>query len=142
MSIKPPCVLERPRVGVGVVVVKNGKVLLGQRRGSHGAGNWACPGGHLEFGETIEECVKRELLEEANLEVVSLKHGPWTNDLIDLNKHYVTLFVFVEEFKGEPELMEPEKCLGWEWFEWDSLPEPLFPPLKSLIELQIKNNRE
>lgn len=126
---------DRPKVGVGIIVIRGNTVLLGQRKGSHGAGDWAFPGGHLEFKETVEECVKRELLEEANITALSIKQGPWTNNIIDEHKHYVTLFMYVDAFEGEPELMEPNKCLGWEWFTLDKLPEPLFPPVHSLIKL-------
>ena len=52
------------RVGVGVIIVRDGNVLLGERAGSHGAGTWALPGGHLEFGETVADCARREVLEE------------------------------------------------------------------------------
>src|SRR5258707_8500479 len=52
-----------PQVGVGVVVVRDGKVLLGLRRGSHGSGAWALPGGHLEWGESVESCARREVTE-------------------------------------------------------------------------------
>ena len=51
--------MKRPRVGLGVFVKKEGKVLVGERKGSHGAGTWALPGGHLEGGESFEECCKR-----------------------------------------------------------------------------------
>jgi predicted NUDIX family NTP pyrophosphohydrolase len=53
--------LERQRVGVGVMVVRNGEVLFGRRRGAHGAGTWSLPGGHLEAGESVEACALREL---------------------------------------------------------------------------------
>lgn len=124
----------RPRVGVGVVVIKDGRILLGKRKGAHGAGEWSFAGGHLEFGETVEECALRELAEETGLKALSIQIGPWVNDVIEENKHYVTLFVFVDQFKGHLQLLEPDKCEGWEWFDWHSLPSPLFTPIRSLLK--------
>ena len=127
----------RPLIGVGVCVVKEGRVLLGKRKGAHGAGEWSFAGGHLEFGETVEECAARELAEETGLKAVSLELGPWTNDIIDGTKHYITLFVFVTQFEGQLQLLEPHKCEGWEWFSWSALPTPLFLPVQSLIKKGI-----
>ena len=56
---------HRPKVGIGVIIQKDGKLLMGQRRGAHGADTWCPPGGHLEFGETWESCARRETREEA-----------------------------------------------------------------------------
>ena len=123
-----------PRVGVGVCVMEKGKVLLGKRKGAHGVGQWSFPGGHLEFGETLEACATRELAEETGLKAVSLQLGPWTNDIIEETKHYITFFAFVSQFEGKLELLEPHKCEGWQWFEWDRLPSPLFLPVQSLIQ--------
>lgn len=124
--------LAVPRVGVGVVIVREDKVLLGLRKGSHGAGQWSCAGGHLEAGETIEACARREAAEETGLKLGTVDPAPYTNDLFaDEGLHYVTLFV-VATAEGEPRVMEPDKCSGWSWHDWDHLPEPLFPPLKSL----------
>ena len=124
----------RPHVGVGVAVIKERRILLGKRRGAHGAGAWAFAGGHLEFGESVEECARRELLEETGLLATDLYLGPWVNDVMEGDKHYLTVFVFVTAFEGQVELKEPHKCEIWDWFEWQSLPNPLFPPVKSLIE--------
>lgn len=44
--------MERPKVGVGVLIVDGNKILLGKRKNAHGDGCWAPPGGHLEFGES------------------------------------------------------------------------------------------
>lgn len=126
-------VKERPKVGVGIMVVSEGKILFGKRKGSHGAGSWSFAGGHLEFGETVEECARRELLEETGLEATSLILGPWTNDVID-GKHYVTLFVFVNGFKGDVSLKEPDRCEGWHWFESREIPAPLFPAVAQLFQ--------
>lgn len=130
----------KPRVGVGIVVINDGKILLGKRKGAHGSGEWSFAGGHLEFGETVEECALRELAEETGLKALSVHMGPWVNDIIEENKHYVTLFVFIDQFEGDLQLLEPDKCEGWEWFDINSFPSPLFTPIRSLIKkISIEN---
>ncbi|MCH9630471.1 MAG: NADH pyrophosphatase [Chlamydiia bacterium] len=126
----------KPKVGVAVLVVKDGKVLLGKRKNSHGSGLWATPGGHLEFAETIEECAKRELLEETGLIAHTIKVGPWTENIscTKADKHYITFFVIAESYEGDVALLEPHKCEGWEWFPIDDLPSPLFPSIISILE--------
>jgi 8-oxo-dGTP diphosphatase len=122
-----------PRVGVGVIVLRDGRVLLGERRGSHGGGTWALPGGHLEAGETPEQCAAREVLEETGLVIGALRRGPYTSDVIaPQGLHYVTLFVIGAGAHGEPQRREPAKCSGWSWHRWDALPQPLFAPLATL----------
>lgn len=124
---------QQVRVGVGVIVQRGGRVLLGLRQGSHGAGTWALPGGHLEFGETVEHCARRETAEEAGLELTDIRSGPFTNDVFEAEgRHYVTLFVLARCEQGEPSLCEPDKCQRWDWFEWAALPQPLFAPLQTL----------
>jgi 8-oxo-dGTP diphosphatase len=71
----------RPLVGVGVLVWRDGAVLLGLRRGSHAAGTWSPPGGHLEFGEDPVDCLKRETREEAAIEVKDVQFVGVTNDI-------------------------------------------------------------
>ncbi|MEK8034000.1 NUDIX domain-containing protein [Ideonella sp. DXS29W] len=122
---------QSPRVGVGVVVVREGLVLLGLRQGAHGAGTWGLPGGHLEFGESIEQCARREVLEETGLEIQEVSRGTYSNDVFD-GKHYVTLFVAARCKSGEPRVLEPDKCVRWGWFRWSDLPSPLFQPLASV----------
>lgn len=123
----------KPRIGVGIIVIKEGKILLGKRKGAHGSGCYSAPGGHLEFKETVETCAKRELYEETGLIPLSIQLGPWTEDIMD-QKHYISLFTIVTEFEGELQLLEPDKCDGWGWYSWDELPMPIFSPLTSLIK--------
>jgi 8-oxo-dGTP diphosphatase len=106
---------------------------LVKEKGGHCVGDWSFAGGHLEFKESVEECAKRELEEETSLKALSIKYGPWIENVMENDKHYVTLFVFVDDFLGEPKLLEPHKCEGWEWFAWNKLPLPLFAPIHSLI---------
>lgn len=124
-----------PRIGIACIVQKEGKILLGRRKGSHGLGSWAPPGGHLEFGESVEACAKRELLEETGLMPLFMRMGPWVENVMEQGKkHYITLFVFIDRFVGEVTLLEPDKCEGWDWYSRSSLPNPLFPSIHSLLE--------
>ncbi len=126
-----------PRIGVAVIVVRDGRVLVGRRlSASHGRDTWQFPGGHLEWGESIARCAVREVAEETGLEAVMTGYGPYTNDVfVDEGKHYVTLFVLASAPSGSPRLMEPEKCAEWGWYEWDSLPTPRFLSIDHLLEL-------
>jgi len=112
------------KVGVGVIVIRNKKVLLGLRAGSHGAGTWSCPGGHIEFGETVSECSVRETLEEtgANLHLIN-NHFDWNEKIWEKEgKHYITIYSLgTLDENVEPVIMEPNKCLEWRWFEESEL---------------------
>ena len=125
-----------PRVGVSAIVISDDKVLLGKRIFSHGKNTWSPPGGHLEFGETPENSAKRELEEETGLLAKKTFIGPWTNDYFPKeSKHYITLHIFIHEFEGKPQVIEPVKCSSWDWFSMDDLPNPLFIPFQHLIEI-------
>jgi 8-oxo-dGTP diphosphatase len=126
-----------PKVGVGVIVVKNNKVLLGKRICDPGKASWGFPGGHLEYGETLENCAKREVLEETGILIKNIKLETFTNDLfVKDNKHYITLYAVAEYYSGELKLMEPNKCQKWKYYDWSSLPTPLFLPIKNLLKQQ------
>ena len=126
---------KRPLVGVAVIVVRNGRVLLGKRKNSHGNGTWQFPGGHLEYGESIEACARRELREETGLVIDELRIGPYTNDFFEKErKHYVTLFVIAGKTRGDVRNGEPDKCERWDWFPWSRLPEPRFLPIRNLLD--------
>jgi 8-oxo-dGTP diphosphatase len=129
---------RRPLVGVAVFVRRNGKILLGKRKGSHGEGAWALPGGHLEFREEIEACARREVLEETNLTVENVHFGTITNDVFEAeDRHYVTVFVVCDYAGGDLQTMEPHKCEEWRWFGWDELPRPLFLPCENLLKTEF-----
>ncbi|MFM9634943.1 nucleotide triphosphate diphosphatase NUDT15, partial [Streptomyces galilaeus] len=76
---------QEARVGVGCLVVNDqNHILLGLRLGEYGKGTWGMPGGHLEFGETIEECCVREVKEETDLdvEIVNLYDLGWNQKFL------------------------------------------------------------
>ena len=98
-----------PLVGVSAIVVRDGAVLLGRRRGAHGAGTFAFPGGKADPGEHPSDTVRRELLEETGLTARSVQPVTWTSDVFaDGNLHFVTLHHVVDA-EGEPEVREPDK---------------------------------
>ena len=129
---------QRPKVGVGVIVIKDGKILLGKRKGTHGEGSWAFPGGHLEFGERLEDCAKREVMEETGITIKNIKKFTFTNDIFkEENKHYITCYVKTDYDSGKVQIMEPNKCEKWDWFEWNKFPENLFIPLQNLLKEEV-----
>ena len=124
-----------PRVGVGVIIRRNNKILLGKRLNSHGSETWSPPGGHLEFMETIEACVKREVMEETGCLIANIQPPAFTEEFhIEEDKHYLNFMLTADWQSNEPQRLEPDKCAGWEWFFWDDLPSPLFLPLRNHID--------
>ena len=124
---------SRPLVGICVIVVKRGKILLGKRRGSHGAGEYAAPGGHLEHGESFAGCAAREVLEETGITIGPLRFLRVLNCTSYTPKHYVDIAFAAEWKAGEPEVREPDKVERWDWFDPDNLPSPTFAMLPSAI---------
>lgn len=123
---------------MGIFVVKNGKFLISCRKGTHGVNTWGLLGGHLEFGETIEEGAKREVLEETGMLIKNVKIVGITNDIIENGeKHYVTIWITSKWESGEPEITEPDKFLRLEWRDFDTLPENLFLPLSGLLRSDL-----
>lgn len=126
---------KHPKVGLGVYILKDGKVLLGKRKGPHGSGFWSAPGGHLEYGEAWEDCARRETLEEADIKIKNIRFVGLTNDIHEIeNKHYVTIAILADYDSGEVRIMEPDKLKRWEWFSWNNLPSPLFLPMQNLLK--------
>ncbi len=122
-------------VGVGVLVLKENQLLLTKRKSVHGEGTWAPPGGHLEYGETPEECAIREVLEETNVEMTDLTFKGITNDIFEESeKHYITLWIEGKYASGEATVNAPYEMSEVRWFSWDNLPQPLFLPFQNLLQ--------
>eukprot|EP00128_Syssomonas_multiformis_P011151 Colp12_sorted_trinity150504_noHs@466 len=108
----------RVPVGVGVIVVdeSTSKILIGRRKGSHGSGTYALPGGWLEFGESFEKCASREVDEETGLVIDGSEVAYVSNNVFEEGKHSVTVFMrAVCTGSTEPINKEPHKCDGWLW---------------------------
>lgn len=125
----------RPMVGVSLMVMRDDRILLSRRKGSHGAGEYGMPGGHLELGESPTECAYRELSEECGAQFkVTAPHYLCTTNLIAyLPKHYLDVGMIAHWVSGEPETMEPDKAEGWEWHSIDALPDGRFAVVDNLV---------
>lgn len=126
------------RVGVGVFVFKDGKFLIGQRRGSHGTEHWSVPGGHIEFGESFAETATREVMEETGLAIQNVRFGALTNDPFpEEDKHYVSVWMLSDWASGQAQSIECNKFIKLRWCDFDTLPEPLFLPWRQLLSSQF-----
>ncbi len=139
---------QRPKVGVGIMVLKNNKVLLGKRHDDaekassdlHGEGTWTMPGGKLDFHETLINGAIRELGEEigVNLKKEDLSLLTVQDDMVPDN-HYVTVGFICKNFADEPKVMEPDEITEWRWFDFNSLPEKVYPPSAKMIKAYLNN---
>ena len=131
----------KPGIGVGIMILKDNKILLGLRNPDkvkasselQGQGTWTMPGGKVEFMEKLIDAAKRELEEETSLIANKLDLLCISDDMTD-TAHYVTVGFIVREYKGEVKTMEPETILEWKWFPLNNLPENLYNPSKKCID--------
>jgi 8-oxo-dGTP diphosphatase len=125
---------KEPRVGVGVLITHENKVMLARRLHVHGKGTWSTPGGYLEFGETPEDCARRETREETGIEITDLHFRAITHDVfIAEDRHYITIWMEARYLSGVARVNAPYEMAETGWFEWEHLPEPLFLPLSNIL---------
>lgn len=114
---------------VGAIIYKNGKILMQKRADD---GTWATHGGAIEFGETLEQALERELKEEINVKPINPKFlGIYSGEKMyheypNKDKAYLTsIFFIVENYEGEPKIDEDE-VLDLKWFDINEMPDNLF----------------
>lgn len=125
-------------VGVGLYIFNDkDEVLLLKRIGKHGGETWCPPGGHIEYWETSLQAAKREVKEEAGLdiEIKDMTTELVTEDFHDKEKkHGITFHIITKKYQGIPKIMETEKCSKIGWFNTNNLPTPLFLPVKTFLK--------
>lgn len=113
-------------VGVGAVILnQRNEVFLAQRgeKAKNERGLWECPGGSVEFGETLAAALTREMREEYGIDIA-------VGELLDVvdhilpaeGQHWVSPSFLCRILSGEPRILEPEKCTAIGWFALDALP--------------------
>ena len=111
-----------PKVGVGVVIIRDGKFLLLQRSMtvSHGQGKWSVVGGHVELGETVRHAATREVEEEVGVEIAFVTTLGWAECMLP-EYHSISVFIQADILCGEPEILEPEKADALGFFTYAEL---------------------
>lgn len=113
-------------VGCGALIIndKNETLLLKRTSKTRNqAGLWSKPGGAVEFGEKIEDAVKREVREEIGVDIELIKSLGFTNHYMNEEKqHWLSLNYLAKITNGEPKNLEPEKHEEMKWFRLDDLP--------------------
>jgi len=109
---------NQPIVGVGAVLICNGKILLERRKNEPGRGKWTIPGGLVEVGESAEQTVIREVKEETNLEVEQPKLIDVVNSIISdgynrIKYHFVIIDYFVKLRGGTLKANDDAAELKW-----------------------------
>ncbi|HCM82300.1 MAG: MutT/nudix family protein [Candidatus Gottesmanbacteria bacterium GW2011_GWA2_44_17] len=117
-------------VSVGAMILNDkGEVLLCKRsqRASNERGCWEVPGGAVEFNETLEDAIHREIREELGVDIDLLEQFPAANHIIPSDKQHWVPSTFLAKLKDGniPKIMEPEKCDEIDWFSLDHLQTPL-----------------
>jgi 8-oxo-dGTP diphosphatase len=109
---------NRPIVGIGAIIIQEGKILLEKRRSAPGKGKWSIPGGLVDLGENIEHAVVREVKEETGLDVAE----PRLVDVVDhvnldekgaVKYHFVIVDYLVNLVRGVPKAASDAEDLKW-----------------------------
>jgi len=138
---------EKKRVGAGfgVILEKDGRILMGKRHPDpdkadsafRSAGEWSLPGGKLEWGESFEDGAVREVKEETGITI----KGPKVisvHNCKNQHAHFMTVGLSTHEWEGEAKVMEPDEMTEWQWFNLDDLPSPRYFPSFEVIENYVQ----
>jgi len=116
-------------LGCGALILnENSEVLLLKRgrKTRNQAGLWCQPGGGVEFGETVEQAIKREIKEELGIDIELLRYLCYTDQIMkDEGQHWVAISYLAKIIAGQPKNLEPNKHEQIRWFALDKLPSNL-----------------
>lgn len=122
------------QVCVGVMIFKEGKVLLGKRSGKHAPGEYSFPGGRVDYMESFEDAIKRETEEESGIKIKNIKFQCLANIDRYSYRHDVLTGLVAEWDEGIERTDQDERIGDWGWYDLEELPEPIFLPTAILID--------
>lgn len=128
--------IDFPGVGVGLAIVRDGKLLLYRRLRAPEAGYWNIVGGKVDAMEPAKDAALREAMEETGLVIADAEFLGVTEQIIPADgQHWVSLLYVATRFSGEPRLTEPDKLSEFGWFALDDLPTPLSAFTQAVVPL-------
>ncbi len=126
--------IQRPQVGIGILITKDDCVLLLKQNNADGSGTWSTPVGRLTYGESLEACTIRESQKEIGVIIADITFLAITNDMFEAQKkHDITIWMAGRYVSGTPAMNAAYGMPTIDWFPWDALPEPLFLPFEHLL---------
>ncbi len=118
--------IDFPGLGVGLAILRDGKLLLCKRMKAPEAGHWNIVGGKVDHMEPAETAARREAEEETGLDIGEIRYLGLTEQRIEADRqHWISLLYVSDDTTGEPQLTEPDKLSEIGWFDLDDLPQPL-----------------
>jgi len=126
---------------VYLILIKDKRIFLSRRynTGFHD-GEYSFPAGHLDGDETFRKALVREIKEEVgiklNLKDLKLVH---VIDRKEPKEERVDFFFTTKKWKGEPKIMEPNKCDDLRWFSLSNLPDNVIPYIRQAINCVLTN---
>lgn len=136
----------KPFAAAYLLLMQDDQVLLMRRQGSIYFNDWyGLPSGHLEDGETLRECLVREIKEELTIDLMPvdlsfahLLHRYSATDDLGQSRQYLDAFFRTTRWQGEVTIGEPTKCDDLLWAPLSDLPENTVPFMREVLELIAK----
>ena len=133
---------KHPILSVDLIIQDNqGKILLGKISEKWREGNkylWGLPGREVSYGETLVQCVKRNLREEIGMKMLSCK-VVCINSNFGYGNHYITIGILTKA-KGSPINKQLDDWIEWKWFKRKDIPSKLFPSAKMTLKAFLKES--
>lgn len=126
--------VDFPGVGVGLAILRDGKLLLYKRMRPPEVGFWNIVGGKVDVLEPSVKAAAREAEEETGLSIGKIEFVSVTEQIVEADgQHWVSLLYKTEDVTGEAQLTEPDKLSDFGWFPLNDLPEPLSAFTKAIL---------
>ena len=120
------------------MIMKEGKVLLGRRKSSHGTGEYAFPSAAVSNLESFEDCARRSAKKESALEIDNVQFQFLANITHFAPVHYIFVGMIADWKAGELQTLPESTCVEWAWYGLDEIPRLRFKNVDLAIEAHTK----